>query len=43
MSEYLMPILTLLAVVAGPTIGVLIAEHREDRKQKRQQQIAILA
>ena len=42
MSEYLMPILTLLAVVAGPTIGVLIAQYREDRKQKQQQQIAIL-
>ena len=43
MSEYLMPILTLLAVVVGPTIGVLIAQYRDARKQKRQQQTDLLA
>ena len=37
--EYLM----LFAVFTGPTIGVLIAQYRDARKQKRQQQTDILA
>ena len=42
-GDYLMEILTILAILSGPTIAVRIAQRMEDRKQKRQQKIAVLA
>ena len=45
-GEYVMAILaflTFLAVLAGPTIGVKIAQKMEDQRQKQQQRMAILA
>ena len=38
-----MELLTLIAILAGPAIGVRIAMRMEDRRQKRQEQINILA
>ena len=41
--EYLMPILTLIAIIGGPIVGVRVARQLEDRKQYQQQRIGILA
>ena len=41
--EYLMPILTLIAIIGGPIVGVRVARQMEDRKQHQQQRIGILA
>ena len=38
-----MELLTLIAILAGPAIGAKIALRMEDRRQKRQQQIDVLA
>ncbi len=38
-----MELLTLIAILAGPAIGAKIAMRMEDRRQKRQQQIDVLA